>query len=149
MFTAKEEASEAIQSPSNDFVTITISKMSNDRPCWIGAHEFRYHNEMYDVVGTMENNNEIIYTCYQDEKEESIVSELIKKVKGPTGPLSSRHSSRKIRREFDKYFSGQLLPASPQQLTASLHAEDMLLPHDLFYMNPLTQPPNTGYAQLM
>lgn len=146
---AKEEANEAMCSPSDELITITISKISTDRPCWTGAHEFRYHDEMYDVVGTMENNNEIIYTCYQDEKEESIVSALIKKVKDPTGPLSSRHSSRKVRREFDKYFSGQFLPASPQQLTASLHAADMLLPHDLFYMNPLTQPPNTGDAQLM
>lgn len=138
-----------MQSPSNELVTITISKISNDLPYWTGTHEFRYHNEMYDVVGSMESNNEIIYTCYQDEKEESIVSALIKKVKDPTGPLSSRHSSRKVRREFDKYFSGQLLPASPQQFTASLHVADMLLPHDLCCLNTPTQPPNAGCAQLM
>ncbi|MEO6167187.1 MAG: hypothetical protein ABIO46_11220 [Chitinophagales bacterium] len=149
IFTAKSEAHESMRSPSKELVTITISKKSCDLPWWIGTHEFRYHNQMYDVVGIVEKKNEVIYTCYHDEHEESVVSDLLNHVKDVADPVSSRHSSRKLRREFDKYFSNQQTAVMNDQFVFGVAPDNILLPHDLFYRNTLTQPPNSVVPNLL
>jgi hypothetical protein len=45
---------------------------------WENAHEFRYHNEMYDVIEQKEIDGKLIIRCISDKKETALLNEYKK-----------------------------------------------------------------------
>lgn len=64
-------------------VSLTFSLKGNEQPEWKEeGKEFRYKDEMYDVVKAEKHNDKITYYCLKDKEEKELVSNfnnLIKK----------------------------------------------------------------------
>lgn len=62
----------------------------------IDAKEFRYNNEMYDIVKEIENDSNLYLYCINDKREKSLFSELFKKIDDNIANKKQRNSSKNI-----------------------------------------------------
>lgn len=129
-------------SQQKKMVTIVIDKNSEKKVSWMDDHEFRYYNKMYDVVSATDSGNQVVYTCYEDENETNVVSELVNHIKNVASPYSSRNTSLKDHWPTDKYFSLQLKISIQSVQATSCGRDILLLPPDIVYCIIPTQPPD-------
>ncbi len=89
--------------PANLVVKLSFDEQKGEKPVWVrDGKEFRYHDEMYDVLKSEIDKGKVIYYCVKDrdEKElESSFEKLLKKNQNNEG--KSRNISQK---ELSKYF---------------------------------------------
>lgn len=69
--------------------------------------EFSYYGEMYDIVKAETQGDEIIYTCFADRKETSIVSLLKRKIKDD---IENSPITKKTGQTISKVMSAVYLP---------------------------------------
>lgn len=63
--------------PDSELVKISISTKSENEQEWFeNGKEFRYKDQMYDVVRIVRSVNEIIYFCIQDRNEQKLRQKL-------------------------------------------------------------------------
>jgi hypothetical protein len=66
------------QKDNNNVVQITLSDHENKQVYWENENEFRYNNEMYDVIEKKVKGNDIIIRCIPDKKETALLNEYQK-----------------------------------------------------------------------
>jgi hypothetical protein len=83
-----------------------------DQPIWTeGVKEFRYKNEMYDVVKSVTNKNKITYFCLRDNDEKNLnilFNELVKKNQD-----NDKKAKNNPPKEFSKYNLNSKIPLTP------------------------------------
>lgn len=73
----KVEMQELMQSKApKEKVVLTFSAEEYQELVWIKSHEFKYKNEMYDVVSSEQEGDTIIVECFKDSKEKEFYKEL-------------------------------------------------------------------------
>jgi hypothetical protein len=66
------------QKQHKDVVQILLNEEEAKQVYWEDENEFRYNNEMYDVVEKQVQGKLIVVRCIQDEKETSLLNEYQK-----------------------------------------------------------------------
>jgi hypothetical protein len=66
------------QKQYKDVVQILLNEEEAKQVYWEDENEFRYNNEMYDVVEKQVQGKLIVIRCIQDEKETSLLNEYQK-----------------------------------------------------------------------
>jgi hypothetical protein len=65
------------QMPHEQVTLITITQKKSDRLTWIEKNkEFRYENNMYDVIKIKRRNDTTFYYCFNDTRERNLISYL-------------------------------------------------------------------------
>lgn len=73
----KVEMQELMQSKApKEKVVLTFSAEEYQELVWIKSHEFKYKNDMYDVVSSEQEDDTIIVECFKDSKEKEFYEEL-------------------------------------------------------------------------
>ncbi len=146
MLAAKSEAEEVMHDgiPQRDLTTIVFSAEAAARLSWNDDHEFFYNHELYDVVNVKQTGNRIIYTCYHDENERSIISDYISGLKRNMHPAAPRNTSRKNSLPADKYCCLYLrVSIHPSNIFATGTSYIKCAPGPVYSNVPL-QPPDCG-----
>jgi hypothetical protein len=60
-------------SSPKDVVVLVLDKQERSKIEWEDKHEFRYQNEMYDVIEQHQEGSHLIIRCIPDEKEKALV----------------------------------------------------------------------------
>lgn len=129
---------------SNNLFTITIPikngiSQGSDFEL-ISNKEIRYHGELYDIIKTEKKNNEIIFTCLSDKKENQINIAFSKQLK-------QQHESKPDKKNTSLKFSYDCIFANKIELATELnnpHFTFNILNNNVFatpYQNIPSPPP--------
>lgn len=100
--------------PDNKLILITISSADKEKITWTEFDkEFRFKNNMYDVVRIKIKGNTTYYYCFNDEKERNLFVNLDKLVKDQTDNSQSRTIQKK--QDITYYFHDTLLLHCPSE----------------------------------
>ena len=138
---ARSEAGETMRHERNEWIVLNIPKNAIHEMIWVNAHEFSYGNEMYDLIEQEDAGNEMIFTCYHDKKEGSIISMLTERLKGTADKSSPNSDSTVSLKTFDKYVSDHIVYLSANETFITLNSKHFTRPHSLFYPIVPTPPP--------
>jgi hypothetical protein len=109
-FWIKEEIEQRIINhlPEKDLTLIKISSANSEKIHWTEeGKEFKFDDEMYDVVKTRSANDTTYYYCFNDEKENKLMYFVDKLVKEQTTGNSKSRSIQK--KQVITYFFQQIL----------------------------------------
>ncbi len=89
-----------------EFLTvITINKSERSSIEWLESdQEFRYKNNLYDVVRFTKTENTISYYCINDSEEESLFSDLTEHVNTHVATNNSQKRSKKAENHIIKLY---------------------------------------------
>jgi hypothetical protein len=60
-------------SSSKDALVLVLDKEESSQVEWENKHEFRYQNEMYDVIDQRREGSHLVIRCIPDEKEKELL----------------------------------------------------------------------------
>ncbi len=85
----RESVVSEIWSSSFDARDVKKIKYSSAEIQWTGTGEFRYHNELYDLVSEAKaGDGSILLYCLSDKKEDKLMTGLDEQIKGSAAPAS-------------------------------------------------------------
>lgn len=75
---------------SREVITLIFNQADRSQLEWEDGSEIRYGKEMYDVIDTVNLNDQLILRCIHDKKEQELVENYLKLHDDSPSPLQTR-----------------------------------------------------------
>ena len=93
-----EQAEDKIKNDEIELIVLSKEDIVNRKVNYerIDAKEFRFNDEMYDIVKEVEKDSNLFFYCINDKREKSFFSEFFKMIDDNIANKKQRNSSKNI-----------------------------------------------------